>query len=244
MRFRIVLPAFALASMLALVNPVAASAPSGAAPLRVDLQLWVSVLETMMSRMAAGLPQPPHDGRVFVSVELYDSNTDVSAHFELPLDGIVSDEVNVALSDFFKCHASGRTRKMNPGLIGLLAQLAQQYPGHVIEIYSAYRGTRAERHTSPHKAGRALDLKVRGVKSTTVRDWLWTTHHEVGVGWYPHHDFVHMDVRPGQKDTSWTQKTMNSENQYNPYWAEKSRRQAAKAEREAAAKASAELAAQ
>jgi uncharacterized protein YcbK (DUF882 family) len=129
-----------------------------------------------------------------------------------------------AVSHFLRCRKSGRTRQMHPGLVGLLVDVARQYPGHDIEVTSAYRGTRDERRTSPHRAGRAVDFRVVGVKTTEVRDWLWATHHEVGIGWYPHSDFLHMDVRPGQKDTSWTQRHYNDDNHYNPRWAYKARK--------------------
>ena len=67
-----------------------------------------------------------------------------------------------------------------------------------------------------------------GVKTTVVRDFLWSTHREVGIGWYPHSNYLHMDVRPGQRDTSWTQRQKDGENSYNPGWAYKARKNASR----------------
>jgi uncharacterized protein YcbK (DUF882 family) len=161
-----------------------------------------------------------------VTVTLQDSNRDTAITMALPLDGELDEAAAIQLGSFLHCRRTGRVKKPHAGLVRLLAQVAQKYPGHVIEIYSAYRATKEESKTSPHRAGRALDVRVRGVKSTELRDWLWSTNREVGVGWYPHHDFVHMDVRPGQKDTAWTQKRMNDSNDYHPRWARTARKSA------------------
>ena len=51
--------------------------------------------------------------------------------------------------------------------------------------------------TRSHFAGHAIDLRVRGVRTAKVRDFVWREHHEVGVGHYAVQDFVHVDSRPG-----------------------------------------------
>ena len=60
---------------------------------------------------------------------------------------------------------------------------------------------------------------------TQIRDYLWRTYAEVGIGWYPAEQFIHMDSRPTLHDTAWT--FLAGENHYHPYWAEVARRPAA-----------------
>jgi uncharacterized protein YcbK (DUF882 family) len=144
---------------------------------------------------------------------------------DLPLEGELAEDEAMLLGQFFHCRRTGKVKKPHAGLVRLIAQVGQKYPGHVIEVTSGYRAFKEESKTSPHRAGRALDVRVRGVKSTELRDFLWSTNREVGVGWYPHGNYVHMDVRPGQKDTAWTQKHVNDSNDYHPRWARQARKQ-------------------
>jgi uncharacterized protein YcbK (DUF882 family) len=200
-----------LSSVTAAASP--AALVSAAAP------AWLDALRGMVGGLEQGAQSLVAPATVHVVLVEEAGEGDATLELDIPADGTLTDEQNHQLSHFLRCKKTGRTRKMNRGLVVLIHDVAEQYPGHAIEVTSAYRGTREERRTSPHLAGRALDFRVRGVKATEVRDWLWRTHHEIGLGFYPHHDFLHMDTRPGQHDTSWTQKHMNEDNIYNPRWA-------------------------
>jgi len=70
-------------------------------------------------------------------------------------------------------------------------------------------------------AGRAIDFRVKGVKLTDIRDYLWSHYEEVGVGWYPNESFIHIDSRTGENACAWT--FYNGDNHYHPYWAEVAR---------------------
>ena len=198
--------------------------PTGAADL-------VQVVRTIVARILAGAAAAEEPKVAIVSVELYDVNGETSAHFDLPLDGQMDKDEALAVARFFHCRRSGRVKPLHPGVIAMLAEVGQRYPGRVIEVVSGFRASREESKTSPHKAGRAIDLRVRGVKTAEVRDWLWSTHSQVGIGFYPHGDYLHMDTRPGKHDTAWTQPVYNGSNDYHPRWARKARRAATVASR-------------
>ncbi len=186
---------------------------------------WVEAVREIVARLLGEAPRETAAQNVAttVHVELYDVNGEHSAAFDLPLDGQLDQETSKAFAKFFGCRRSGRVKPLHPGVIAMLAQVGQRYPGHVLEIVSGFRRGPEERKTSPHLAGRAIDLRVRGVKTAEVRDWLWATHDHVGIGFYPHHDYLHMDTRPQQKDAAWTQARMNADNDYHPRWARKAR---------------------
>lgn len=173
--------------------------------------------------------EPPEPAVVRVDAPLFDVNRREMVVFALPLDGVLTEEEADEVAHFMRCRRTGRQRHMDPGVLAMLADLAQRYPGHVIEIVSAYR---AKPYTTPqnrHRRGRAIDLRIRNVSLRTVRDYLWTTHtEEVGIGYYPHASFIHMDYRPEHNAIAWTQKRRNAPLKYNPWWAIKLRREAAK----------------
>lgn len=201
-------------------------ADSSLLPTTPSTSPWVEAVREIVARLLAeataempAVAQAPTADATSVVVDLYDVNGDHSAQFELPLDGKLDHDTAMAVARFFSCRRSGRVKPLHPGVIAMLAEVGQRYPGRVIEVVSGFRGTREERKTSPHKAGRAIDLRVRGVKTAEVRDWLWATHSHVGIGFYPHHDFLHMDTRPSQHDACWTQAHMNDDNDYHPRWA-------------------------
>lgn len=146
---------------------------------------------------------------------------------DLPLDGKVSAETAKEIARIMRCRISGRTRRIAPGTLALLADVAARFPGHEIEVVSAVRDepdrTRAGVKHSKHWSGHAIDLKVRGVKLSEVRDAVWKNHRDIGVGWYPEGGFIHIDYRPDVHDTAWTQPRRNADNHYNPRWARTAR---------------------
>ncbi len=148
-----------------------------------------------------------------------------SRTFAIGLNGEVSPDDAKKLRRMFRCRRSGRSRRMNRGLYAKLADLAQHYQGHTIEVVSAYRHGRNAKPTSRHRQGRAIDIKVVGIPAAQVRDYLWARYEdEVGVGFYKEQQFVHLDHRHNYPATAWTQKHHSGENEYNPSWSRSSRR--------------------
>jgi len=152
-----------------------------------------------------------------VEVKLFDVNQQAAASVWIGLDGSIDDATAKEITELFMCRRSGRQRSIDRGTLAMLADVAAHYPGKTIEYVSVYRGNAEESRTSPHRAGRAIDFRVHGVNPTEIRDYLWRTYREVGIGWYPQESFIHMDHRPGEKDISWT--FIKGDNIYNPGWA-------------------------
>ncbi len=101
---------------------------------------------------------------------------------------------------------SARTRGLGPRppdrLIEILARISDHFGGREITIVSGYRPTgRETRSSSRHVRGHALDIRVRGVPNTELRDYVRETFNHVGVGFYPRSHFVHVDVR--DRDSYW-----------------------------------------
>lgn len=89
----------------------------------------------------------------------------------------------------------GRRKEPHPRLVRLLARVSDHFGGRPIEIVSGVRPAGGyTRRESRHTAGEAMDLRIRGVANTDLRDFCKTFEH-VGVGFYPNSLFVHLDVR-------------------------------------------------
>jgi len=88
---------------------------------------------------------------------------------------------------------------LHPRLFILLQKVADNWPGHIIEIVSGYRDPKPG-HRSNHYVGRAIDFRVSGVPNEKLRDFL-LQFKNVGVGYYPNSVFVHLDVR--DKNAYW-----------------------------------------
>jgi uncharacterized protein YcbK (DUF882 family) len=156
-----------------------------------------------------------------VDVTLYDANHETTYHVQIGLDGSVDAETREQLEYAFRCWRTGKTRKMNKGLLSMIARVAANWPGKPIEYISAYRGHRQQRHESRHFHGRAFDFRMQGVPLTEVRDWVWANFTETGVGWYPEGNFLHMDHRDGHPDIAWTAR--HHKNRYHPSWSSRVR---------------------
>jgi uncharacterized protein YcbK (DUF882 family) len=97
---------------------------------------------------------------------------------------------------------SKKRKTPNARLLGLLAQVSDHFGGRQIHIVSGYRQAGGfTRDTSQHVAGNAVDFRIPGVPLTELRDYC-SHFANVGVGYYPRSQFVHLDVR--QKAARWT----------------------------------------
>lgn len=96
---------------------------------------------------------------------------------------------------------------MSPRLFDLLYKLdkAVGHPDGLIDVVCGYRSpqTNAFLHRttggvavhSEHIRGKAIDIRIPGVSTLELRNAALHLHMG-GVGYYPHHHFVHVDVGP------------------------------------------------
>jgi uncharacterized protein YcbK (DUF882 family) len=156
-----------------------------------------------------------------VEVSFYDENDHQAGTLAIWRDGTTDEATQKQVKHLFRCRHTWREKMIAPKTLAMLADVAEHYQGKVIEYVSGYRTGGAESPTSPHRDGRALDFRIRGVRLPEIRDYLWTTYSDVGVGWYPSEQFIHIDTRPGLHDTAWT--FLKGTNHYHPFWAELAR---------------------
>jgi uncharacterized protein YcbK (DUF882 family) len=112
------------------------------------------------------------------------------------------DEINRFLKDF----RTGDIAEINPQLLDLLHDVRNELGSEqAYEVISAYRSPRTNemlRSTtsgvakkSQHLKGNAIDVRLRGVRTQTLRETALRMERG-GVGYYPQSDFVHMDMGP------------------------------------------------
>jgi len=157
-----------------------------------------------------------------VEVKLYDENLHVNATVVIERDGETDVATTAEIRHLFRCRVTNREHAIAKKSLAMLADIADRY-GKTIEFVSVYR-LGNEPDQSPHRDGRAIDFRIRGVQLREIRDYLWKSYTDVGVGWYPSEQFLHMDTRPGLHDTAWT--FLAGVNHYHPYWAELARQPA------------------
>jgi uncharacterized protein YcbK (DUF882 family) len=152
-----------------------------------------------------------------VAVRLYDQNEHQHGVVAIWRDGSTDAATKVELKKLFRCRRTRHEKLMAQQTLAMLADVQEHDPGKTIEYVSGFRDARKESKTSPHRGARALDFRIRGENLRAIRDYLWRTYTQVGVGWYPSEQFIHLDTRPGLHDTSWT--FLHGVNHYDPYWA-------------------------
>jgi uncharacterized protein YcbK (DUF882 family) len=159
-----------------------------------------------------------------IAVRVENVNTDETATFLIGEGGRTRADQAAAIEQFFRCRRTGRHRPLADSVLALLVDVARRWPNRVIEVVSGYRSPPFGTRHSRHFAGHAIDLRVRGVRTSRVRDFVWRHHHEVGVGHYAAQDFLHIDSRPGQPDTAWSARREDTRPNYDPRWAKRARR--------------------
>lgn len=186
--------------------------------------LWMSATPAEPTRVveaAQAATAEAHDviADQAVEVTLFDINHQEKRTVRIGRDGSVDAATRSTLERMFRCKRTQRRHQVDDGLLVMIADVAAQYPGKTIEYVSAFRAL--DRHTSRHWQGRAFDFRIPGVPTTEIRDYLWTHHSRLGLGWYPEEDFVHMDHRPGDPDYAWTHRGRTDHG--NPSWARDAR---------------------
>ena len=200
-------------------------------PIILKLKLATAAAAGFASAAAVPVPAPAlamvvaERAAAPVEVKLHDENLGVSATVGIRRDGAMDPATAATVKHLLRCRQTGREHPISGRTLAMLADLAEKYAPRTIEFVSAYRVQPGESPTSPHRDARAIDFRIRGLPLTPIRDYLWRTYTEVGIGWYPSEQFIHMDSRPGLHDTAWT--FLGGENHYHPYWAEVARRPAA-----------------
>ena len=112
------------------------------------------------------------------------------------------DDINHFLSDF----RTGDTVEIDPELLDLIYDVrASLGSDGVYEVISAYRSPKTNEmlrgrgansgvaKKSQHLLGKAIDVRLRGVETTRLRDQAIALRRG-GVGYYAQSDFVHMDT--------------------------------------------------
>lgn len=156
----------------------------------------------------------------FVDVTVFDVNHRVTKVFHIGRDGTVDDGTKKEIEEMFRCKRTERQHTIDKGSLAMFADVASRYPGKTFELVSAYR--RTDERSSRHRQARAIDFRIQGVKMPEVRDYIWSTHTELGLGWYPEQNFIHMDHRPGDRDYAWTQ--VHGHERGSPSWSKRVRR--------------------
>lgn len=82
-------------------------------------------------------------------------------------------------------------KMLHPRLIWVLQRITHAYPYRPVYIVSGYR---PDSHGSYHERGRALDVFVSGLANEDLFRFCRKLQ-DVGCGYYPHHNFVHIDTR-------------------------------------------------
>jgi uncharacterized protein YcbK (DUF882 family) len=109
------------------------------------------------------------------------------------------------LDYFLRDYRTGKVHQFDPKLFDLLEKLtvAVGHPGGEIDIICGYRTPWTNDFLRAHTAGvakhslhmqaEAIDIRMPGVSTSRLRQAAIALHRG-GVGYYPHSNFVHVDV--------------------------------------------------
>ena len=195
---------------LRLMSMAAASWTAAASP----LPLPAESVATLIAARSAGP----------VEVSLFDENDHQRGRIAVWRDGAVDPETRSIVKRLFRCRKTHREVMIHRNTLAMIADIAERYEGKTIEYVSAFRIQHSESRTSPHRDARAIDFRIRGTALREIRDYRWSNYNQVGVGWYPEGQYIHIDSRPTMTDMSWT--FVHGRNRYHPYWAELARQPA------------------
>ncbi len=118
---------------------------------------------------------------------------------------LIHHEVN-RINHIMRDYRTGEIKPVDPDLLDLLHHIVIQVKPHSpINIISGYRSPRTNAalrkittgvaRKSLHMQGRAIDIRIPGYQTTTLRQ-LAIDLKSGGVGYYSESDFIHLDTGP------------------------------------------------
>jgi uncharacterized protein YcbK (DUF882 family) len=163
---------------------------------------WIlTVLAALIATAASAVPRPAPRRLAF-----YNTHTGESIDVVYWSNGRYQPQALGEIARVLRDHRTNEQKAMDVQLLDLLfelrARLDTQRPFHVISSYRApesneyLRGlsrTSGVAKTSQHMLGRAIDVRIPGLKIEKIRD-VALQMRRGGVGYYPASDFVHVDV--------------------------------------------------
>ena len=155
--------------------------------------------------------------RVFVSPEpaqeaitfYFQNRHDEQSFALLADDGSVKPDALKQFSYFVRCWRTERVKQMYPRTVEIVAAISHHFGDARVEVVSGYRARPYGAPHSKHFIGHAMDIHVDGVPARVVATWVWKNFRNVGVGYYPKQEFVHVDSR--DQDVRWVDLSQHGE---------------------------------
>jgi uncharacterized protein YcbK (DUF882 family) len=180
---------------------------------RISLCLWIAGAVLLSSTPSGARTQSPEvsakqspsqPGKEHL-LRLYNTHTAERIEIVYRRGDLYISDALAKLDYFLRDHRTGDVRHFDPRLYDILSDLTASVglPGAEIEIVCGYRTpstnetlrarTTGVAKNSLHIQAEAIDLRVPGVDTLKLRRAALALH-DGGVGYYPHSDFIHVDV--------------------------------------------------
>ena len=154
---------------------------------------------------AASSPQAPTPEGRDHRLLLYNTHTAERIDIVFRRGGQYVPDALAKLDYFLRDHRTGDVRHFDPRLYDILSDLTLSvgHPGGEIDIICGYRTSSTNESLRARTAGvaknslhiqaEAIDLRMPGIDTLKLRRAALALHRG-GVGYYPHSDFIHVDV--------------------------------------------------
>jgi len=168
------------------------------------LALMVASGARAQSLVAFGPETSPPAGQEH-RLSLYNTHTDERMEIVYRRGDRYVPEALAKLDYFLRDHRTGDVRHFDPKLYDILSDLTASvgHPGGEIDIICGYRTSETNESLRAHTTGvaknslhiqaEAIDLRMPGVNTLKLRRAALALARG-GVGYYPHSDFIHVDV--------------------------------------------------
>jgi uncharacterized protein YcbK (DUF882 family) len=166
------------------------------------------VLTVALGLVAAGAAIKPASVRAADARQLsfYHTHTNRSLDVVYYANGEYVDSALDEINRFLKDFRTGDVAEINPQLLDLLHDVRSELGSEATyEVISAYRSPKTNEmlrattsgvaKKSQHVEGNAIDVRLRGIRTTALRDTAMRLQRG-GVGFYEKSDFVHVDMGP------------------------------------------------
>ena len=136
-------------------------------------------------------------------ISFYHTHTGERLTIPYPIGPHAENDILPRLNYFLRDFRTGGIHAIDTGLLDILYHLQRHTGGRVFEVISGYRSpatnamlrkhSRGVARKSLHLKGKAIDIRLEGVNTMTVRNCALALGRG-GVGYYRKSDFVHVDT--------------------------------------------------
>lgn len=170
--------------------------------MKLHLKILCLILFSFFLKPVGAAIDFPNDG--FITLNNVHLNEEITVQYRLE-NGIYNQEALKKIAHTLRCRLTNTEQAIPVELIELVDEIQDHFRATRVDIISGFRSPKLNQTlrrqgrrvatNSYHLQAKAMDVRLPGVSANALRKYALSLQRG-GVGYYPSHQFVHVDIGP------------------------------------------------